>query len=119
MKDEEKGCQMESVSFTKQREAVGERKITIGVQKVAEEPVDADFEQAAVYVIELPADHRDGLLQIDYRGDVARLYADGQLIDDNFYNGRAFQYGLWRLPADVKQLELRILPLQKEMPRKP
>lgn len=116
MKDEVKGCQMASVSFTKQREAVGGRKITIGVQKVAEEPVDADFEQSAVYVIELPADHRDGLLQINYRGDVARLYANGQLIDDNFYNGRPFQYGLWRLPADVQKLELRILPLQKEMP---
>ena len=40
----------------------------------------------------------------------------GQLIDDNFYNGRPFQYALWRLPKDCHQLELRILPLQKDMP---
>lgn len=103
--------------MTKVKEAECLRKITIGVAKVAEEPVDEDFEQAAVYTIDLPAIDRKGLLlNIDYRGDVARLYADGKLIDDNFYNGRPFQYALWRLPKDCHQLELRILPLQKDMP---
>ena len=103
--------------FTKLREATVPRPITIGVNKVAEEPSDADFEQAAVYTITLPDVDRDGLLMdIDYRGDVARLYADGKLIDDNFYYGRTFQYALWRLPQDCHQLELRILPLQKDMP---
>ena len=103
--------------MTKVKEAGTFRKITIGVAKVAEEPVDEDFEQAAVYTIDLPAIDRKGLLlNIDYRGDVARLYADGKLIDDNFYNGRPFQYALWRLPKDCHQLELRILPLQKDMP---
>lgn len=93
------------------------RTITIGVNKVAEEPTDADFEQAAVYTIELPDTDRDGmLLNINYRGDVARLYANGQLIEDNLYNGRPLQYALWRLPKDCRQLELRILPLQKDMP---
>ena len=103
------------------REAGTPRQITIGVAKVAEEPVDADFEQAAVYSIDLPADsslyvYPAAILQIEYRGDVARLYADGHLIDDNFYNGRPFQYALWRLPKGCCQLELRILPLQKDMP---
>ena len=93
------------------------RTITMGVNKAAEEPVDEDFEQAAIYTIDLPEVDRTGLLlNIDYRGDVARLYADGKLIDDNFYYGRPFQYALWRLPKDCRQLELRILPLQKEMP---
>lgn len=93
------------------------RTITIGVNKVAEEPSDKDFEQATVYTIDLPEISGEGLLlNIDYRGDVARLYANGQLIDDNFYNGRPFQYALWRLPKDCRQLELRILPLQKDMP---
>ena len=84
---------------------------------MAEEPSDKDFEQATVYTIDLPEISGEGLLlNIDYRGDVARLYANGQLIDDNFYNGRPFQYALWRLPEDCRQLELRILPLQKDMP---
>ena len=104
-------------NINKVKEAGALRTITIGVNKVAEEPVDEDFEQAAVYTIDLPVLNRQGLLlNIDYRGDVARLYADGKLLDDNFYNGRPFQYALWRLPKDCRQLKLRILPLQKDMP---
>ena len=106
-----------AVAFSKVKEAGAPRKITIGVNKVAEEPVDADFENAAVYTISLPDVNRtEHILNIHYQGDVARLYADGKLIDDNFYNGRPFQYALWRLPKDCHQLELRILPLQKDMP---
>ena len=101
------------------REAGPLRTITMGVNKVAEEPTDEDFEQAAVYRIrvsnEAVANVRR-LLQIDYRGDVARLYCNGQLIADNFYNGRPMLFGLWRLPAGTTELELRILPLQENMP---
>lgn len=103
------------VAFRKTAEAAPERTITIGVNGAAEAPTDADFERAARYAIELP-EGADGLMQIDYRGDCARLYADGELIGDNFYNGRPFLYGLWRLPAGCRQLELRILPIQPDMP---
>ena len=125
---EEGKTKKEAVAFRKVKEAGAPRKITIGVNKVAEEPVDADFENASVYTIDLPKEASlltppstlltppSTLLTIHYRGDVARLYADGKLIDDNFYNGRPFQYALWRLPKDCHQLELRILPLQKDMP---
>ena len=103
--------------INKVKEAGALRPITMGVNKAAEEPLDEDFEQAAVYTIDLPEVSGEGrLLNIDYRGDVARLYANGQLIDDNFYYGRPFQYALWRLPKGCRQLELRILPLQKDMP---
>ena len=103
------------LSYRKTREAGEPRTISIGVAGVAEEPTDADFEQAAVYELTLPED-RSGLLHIEYTGDCARLYADGKLIDDNFYNGRPFQYALWRLPSGIQTLELRILPLQNSMP---
>jgi hypothetical protein len=103
------------VAFTKVKEAGSPRQIPIGVQKVAEEPVDGDFDHAAVYKIELPAE-RDGLLEICYQGDVARLYADGRLVADNFYYGRPFLYGLWRLSKDVTELQLRILPFQPDAP---
>ena len=110
-----------TIHFNKVKEAGALRTITIGVNKAAEEPIDENFEQAAVYTIDLPNDasifnFQSSILNIDYRGDVARLYADGKLVDDNFYYGRPFQYALWRLPKDCRQLELRILPLQKEMP---
>ena len=101
------------------REAGASRTITIGVNKVAEEPADEDFEQAAVYHIKVPQEAVSKfrrLLRIDYRGDCARLYADGKLVADNFYNGRPFLYGLWRLAEGCTELELRILPLQKDMP---
>lgn len=112
------------LTFHKRCEARPARTITIGVQKVAEEPTDDDFLHAAVYDIDLPA-VRSGLLHIDYQGDCARLYAltanaDGtttsHFIDDNFYNGRTFDYGLWRLPANTVGLELRVLPIQPDMP---
>ena len=113
--DAEPVRQAVSVQYNKVREAGPLRTISIGVQKVAEEPQDADFDHAAVYRIQLP-ERRDGLLSIEYRGDVARLYADGRLVADNFYYGRPFLYGLWRLPQGVSELELRILPLQQDAP---
>ena len=106
-------------TLTKVREAGPLRTITIGVNKVAEEPTDADFEQAAVYTIELSAQRSplsSHLLKIDYRGDCARLYANGKLIADHFQYGRPMLYGLWRLPKDCRELELRILPMQKDAP---
>ena len=109
----------EKPTITKTAEADQQRKITIGVNKAAESPEDSDFTQAATYMIgNLPSGgSRDNiLLQIDYRGDVARLYCDGRLIADNFYNGRPMLFGLWRLPENAKELELRILPLQENMP---
>lgn len=106
-------------AFAKVAGAGAPRKITIGRNKAAEEPTDEDFKAAAVYRITgLPGagDRRNMLLSINYRGDVARLYCNGKLIDDNFYYGAPFLYGLWRLPADATELELRVLPLQPDMP---
>ena len=113
--DEEPKSVGQKVTFSKVREAGTPRAIRIGKAKVAEAPTDEDFLQAAVYQIDLPTSH-NGLLRILYRGDCARLYADGKLIGDNFYYGRPFLYGLWRLPESVRQLELRILPLQSDEP---
>jgi hypothetical protein len=109
------------IDFQKVKEAdIAERRISIGVQKVAEEPVDSDFVYAAVYRIPIDSAliQKNALLQIRYRGDVARLYANGRLVADNFYNGRPLLYHLSRLPdgEHTKELELRILPLQENMP---
>lgn len=105
-----------TANYQKIAESGGCRNITIGVQKVAEAPSDSDFDDAARYVINLPDDYRDRILEVNYRGDVARIYADGRLIADNFYNGRPMLLGLWRIPKDCSEIELRILPLQCDMP---
>lgn len=107
-------------TFTKTKEAATrQRTITIGGQKVAESPSDADFEAAAEYEITgLPeASLRAGrILNINYRGDVARIYCDGKLVADNFYNGRPMLYGLWRLPEHCENLTVKILPIQADAP---
>ena len=94
------------------------RTISIGVNKVAEEPSDEDFEHYSHYlkIIEIDDWMKDKLMEINYSGDCARLYADGKLVADNFYNGHPFLFGLWRLPAGTNQLELRIIPKQPDMP---
>lgn len=107
------------------------REVKMGTQKVAAMPVDADFENAAVYDICVkggngeqiltfngttvePSEYADYFLKVKYMGDVARLYADGQLIEDNFWNGKPM---LVRLSDIVnKKVELRILPLGKDYP---
>ena len=109
-----------SVQTTKVKDAGPLRVISKGKAKVAAAPSEADWDAAAVYRISLPLTSEksadNSLLSITYRGDCARLYANGKLIADNFYYGRPFLYGLWRLPKEVTELELRILPLQPDAP---
>ena len=112
-----------AVSSVKQAEAAPTpRRIVKGKAKVAEAPSEADWQQAAVYRIDLPQGDdslyapQASLLSISYRGDCARLYADGRLVADNFYYGRPFLFGLWRLPQGCTSLQLRILPLQPDAP---
>lgn len=105
----------EDVPYTKIHEAAAsQRTITTGIRSVAEEPCDSDFHAAALYAI--PVTSREGILRIRYQGDCARIYADGQLVADNFYNGRCMDVALWRLPEHADTLLLRILPLQADMP---
>ena len=105
------------VSIQKLSEAGPLRTIIKGRAKVAEAPQEEDWQHAASYRIELPqVENRHQLLSVTYRGDCARLYANGRLIADNFYYGRPLLYALWRLPEDCRELELRILPLQPDAP---
>ena len=108
-----------AVAYAKTKEAGAPRDIKIGPAKVAEAPSDEDFEQAAIYRLPLDGQAmREGkqLLHISYRGDCARLYANGKLVADHFNYGRDFLFGLWRLPEGCTELELRILPMQHKMP---
>jgi hypothetical protein len=84
-------------------------------------PSDADFDNAAVYRIKLPAGvdpSRDILLRIHYVGDVARAYVGDKFITDDFYNGNAWEIGLKRLgpAAYTDGVTIKILPLQKNAP---
>jgi hypothetical protein len=89
-------------------------------KEVAMAPVDADFSRAARWSIQVDASAAANhtLLRIAYEGDVARIYAGGKLLTDDFYHGAALELGLWRVPPDaLKQgLELQVLGLRKDAP---
>ena len=99
------------------------RIVSLGKEQypVALAPDDADFTNAAVWKIKLPADLNlklHPLLRINYAGDVARVTLNGKLLDDNFYNGRVFDLGLKRYAPEILHgdLRLEILPLRKDAP---
>lgn len=58
-------------------------------------------------------------LEIRYHGDVARVYADGKLVQDNFWNGRPMLVrvaDLINADGTPKKVELKILPMGKQYP---
>lgn len=88
---------------------------------MAMQPEDADFAQAAVWQVKLPAGvdpGRDLRLRVRYTGDVIRAYHNDLLLDDDFYNSRPFEIGLRRYGPAVYQdgLVLKILPLREDAP---
>lgn len=92
------------------------RTISIGTSKVAAQPTNEDFNQAAQWKIEFskPVNkNRDLILILPYIGDVARICHKGELLDDNFYNGKPFQFGLKQYTPFKDSLTVQILPLQK------
>lgn len=109
-----------SASSQKTQDAKGLREIRMGSQKVAEQPSNEDFDNAAVYAISLSlpenlsTDMENLFLQVNYKGDVARIYADGVLVEDNFWNGKPMLVRVSDLIG--KKVELRILPLAKDAP---
>lgn len=106
------------VEVRKVREADSPREVVKGKQKVAAMPEDSDFDKAAVYVIDVDsalASCADSVfLKIDYAADCARVYADGKLVQDNFWNGKPMLVRVSDLVG--KHVELRILPLRKDAP---
>ena len=90
-------------------------------QGMAMQPEDADFAQAAVWRVKLPAGvdaSRDLRLRVRYTGDVLRAYHGEKLLDDDFYHARPFEIGLRRYGPAVYQdgLVLKILPLREDAP---
>jgi hypothetical protein len=90
-------------------------------QGMAMQPEDADFAQAAVWRVKLPAGvdaSRDLRLRVRYTGDVIRAYLGDKLMDDDFYSSRPLEIGLRRYgPAVYRDgLTLKILPLREDAP---
>ena len=89
-------------------------------KKVVLAPEDSDFKTAATWSIHVPCTEPQAgklFLRINYEGDVARLYVDGKMLTDNFFNGAPWDIGLERVPCKQwDQLVLKILPLRNHAP---
>lgn len=71
------------------------------VTPLAEQPIHSKYEvelhiggERKVTWSKLHVSGPEGFVQVEYVGDVAQIYADGQLIADDYYFGRP-----WRIPA--------------------
>jgi len=89
---------------------------------VAEAPPETELPQTAQWSITIPPGSIKGLseayIEIRYKGDLARLYAGGRLLDDNFYNGQPWSIGMRRY-LDAQgggSFTLSILPLRSDAP---
>ncbi|MFB4278093.1 beta-galactosidase [Nonomuraea sp. MTCD27] len=88
----------------------------------ASAPVDADFDDAAVYHLTVPPEALEGddevLLRLDWVGDVGRAYIGGRLVADQFWYGPPWEIGLRRFRTELLEhgLELRLLPLREDAP---
>jgi hypothetical protein len=111
-----------SLTCVQTAEAAPARPASLDLGGVMRMPSDADFDKAAVYHIDIPMDAfketSEVFLKIHFTGDVARLYQNGRLIADHFYNGDVWEIGLKRFagPNLKKGLDLKILPLHKDYP---
>lgn len=96
------------------------REVPMGQQKVAAMPTDSDFCRARVYDLDIcrmangKPHIEDLFLRIHYAADCARVYADGVLVADNFWNGKPMLVRLSDLLG--KRVEMKILPLRKDAP---
>lgn len=59
----------------------------------------------------------DAFLEIDYRGDIARLFDGSTILDDAFWDGRVWRIGLRRFAGRLgRPWTITVMPLRKDAP---
>jgi hypothetical protein len=90
-----------------------------GLAKAAIQPIPEAWRSAATWRIDVQPDALkhvdDALLQIDFTGDIGRLFDGTRLADDWYYSGYGWQAGLKALAAK-NALSLAVLPLRADAP---
>ena len=92
-----------------------------GAAKAALEPTPESFKAAASWKISVPRAQLkgldDALLNVDFVGDIGRLYSGVHMLDDWYYSGYGWQFGLRQAEARLDQpLTLSVLPLRADAP---
>ncbi|MBM0105005.1 beta-galactosidase [Steroidobacter sp. S1-65] len=111
-----------AVTVQKIRAADAAPKIMVGgTANAALQPAPEQFGRSAAWTVTVAPNAleavSDAYLDIDYQGDVGRLFAGTTLIDDNYYNGITWRVGLKRFHEEIrKPLTLTVLPLRDDAP---
>ena len=111
-----------ALQVTLTREARSAPRIrTGGHAGAALQPIPEAFGAAATWSLKLPQalDRRaeDVLLELDFVGDIGRLFAGTRLLDDWYYNGQRWQVGLRQFALQPgAELRLSVLPLRADAP---
>lgn len=92
-----------------------------GLAQAALQPTPESFRSAAAWQISVPRAQLKGLdeayLQIDFVGDIGRLFAGTRMLDDWYYSGYQWQVGLKQFESLLNQpLTLTVLPLRADAP---
>jgi hypothetical protein len=110
-------------TVTPVREAQGAGPVAVGTGRArgALEPEPESFRSAAAWTIDIPKSQLEGLdealLNIDFVGDVGRLFSGVRMLDDWYYSGYAWQYGLRRTGASLDgPLTVTVVPLRADAP---
>lgn len=111
-----------AATITQLRDAGGAPPIAVGGSAhAALEPTPESFKAAAAWAVSLPRDALagvdDALLNIDFVGDIGRLYSGVHMLDDWYYSGYGWQYGLRGAGAALdKPLTVSVMPLRADAP---
>jgi hypothetical protein len=91
-----------------------------GPAKAAMQPLPEAHKAAAAFTFTVPADaltSGDAFLEIDWRGDIGRLFDGADMLDDAYWDGRLWRIGLKRFAARLgRPWTLTLLPLRADAP---
>ncbi len=92
-----------------------------GLANAALQPIPEAFATAAGWALKLPASlppsAEEVLLELDFVGDIGRLFFGTRLLDDWYYNGQRWQVGLRQFGLKGGEtLDLNVLPLRADAP---
>ncbi|MCE3606245.1 beta-galactosidase [Massilia sp. P8910] len=87
-----------------------------GLANAALQPLPESFSAAAAWSIDLPRDTNklDALVELDFVGDIGRLFDGTRMLDDWYYSGYGWQFAARH--AGSGPLTLSVLPLRADAP---
>jgi beta-galactosidase len=92
-----------------------------GHANAAVQPIPEAFSAAATWSLKLPEplapQAEDVLLELDFVGDIGRVFAGTTMLDDWYYNGQRWEIGLRQFGLKPgAELKLSVLPLRADAP---